>query len=97
MICRTVGEALEAAEQAEEQDLRGLYPSAVRVLARELMTLYRSVELDEDGGTETPVQYVGVYVLNWGKRAEPQVAFSSVEREDYPKTPGFRRGQMGES
>jgi hypothetical protein len=45
-------------------------------------TLYRRIEIKEGNSTE-PVQYVGVYALNWQKEwGEPEAAF--VEEEPLP-------------
>ena len=41
------------------------------------MTLYRMVELPSD----EPVQFVGVYVIRWGKELEPTVGFVEVDEE----------------
>lgn len=57
-----------AEAQAENQRLRN-----------ELSDLYVRVPLDEGGNTDTPVQFVGVYVTRWGS-ALPTDAF--VEWED---------------
>jgi hypothetical protein len=57
-----------AEAQAENQRLRN-----------ELSDLYVRVPLDEGGNTDTPVQFVGVYVTRWGS-AQPTDAF--VEWED---------------
>lgn len=50
-------------------------------VVREMLDgLYECVELDE----ETPVRYVGVYVLNWNKVSvltEPEVAFREVDAD----------------
>lgn len=54
---------------------------------KEIMaTLYRRVEV-VDGETAEPVQFVGNYVLRYGKEREPTVAF--VEwRDDTEPTDG---------
>jgi len=42
-------------------------------------TLYRRIEIKEGNSTE-PVQYVGVYTLNWQREwGEPEVAFTEEE------------------
>ena len=78
MICNTIAEALKAAEQAKTEDLMGLYPSACRVMADYINTLYRRVPL-ETGKDSIPVQFVGVYVTRWGKDDEPTDAFVEVD------------------
>lgn len=45
------------------------------------MQLFRAVELPSD----EPVQYVGVYVLRWGKLSEPTVGFIPVEEDELHK------------
>jgi hypothetical protein len=57
------------------------------------MMLYQSVELPSD----KPVQYVGVYVLKWGKVSEPTHGFVEIDedwliefaslRQQYPNEP----------
>lgn len=50
-------------------------------------TLYRRIEIKEGNSTE-PVQYVGVYALNWQKEwGEPEAAF--VEEEPLPPQEQF--------
>ena len=39
--------------------------------------LYRAIELPSD----EPVQYVGCYVLKWGRVSEPSVGFVPVDEE----------------
>ena len=81
MICNTIAEALKAAEQAKTEDLMGLYPSACRVMAEYIGKLYRRVPL-ESGKDSVPVQFVGVYVTQWGKVDEPTDAFIEADIED---------------
>lgn len=40
--------------------------------------LYKMIDLPSD----EPVQFVGVYVLRWGKVAEPSVAFREATPEE---------------
>ncbi len=39
--------------------------------------LYRAIELPSD----EPIQFAGVYVLEWGKKSEPTVGFVEAEEE----------------
>jgi uncharacterized protein YodC (DUF2158 family) len=65
-------------------------------------TLYRRIEIKEGNSTE-PVQYVGVYALNWQKEwGEPEAAF--VEEELQPQeqdveqfSKGYEQGMEHES
>lgn len=45
------------------------------------MLLYRAIELPSD----EPVQYVGCYVLKWGKIPEPTIGFVEVEEDQLTK------------
>lgn len=45
------------------------------------MQLFRMIRLP----SEEPVQYVGDYVLNWGKTTEPTVGFIPVEEDEFRK------------
>jgi len=42
------------------------------------MKLYKVVELPSD----EPVQFVGVYVLNWGQVSEPAIGFVEASTEE---------------
>jgi len=44
MICQSVEEAMKAFESAKAEGLRGLYPSAVIVLAQEVLRLRSALE-----------------------------------------------------
>jgi hypothetical protein len=74
MVCQNIKEAMEAAQHAEKEELQGLYPSACRVMADYIRTLYRRVPL-KPGQNSEPVQYAGVYVTQWGRTTEPTDAF----------------------
>ncbi len=47
------------------------------------MGRYYEIVTDRLGLDDIPVQYVGVYVLNWGKRAEPEVGFFGSSIGDF--------------
>jgi hypothetical protein len=40
--------------------------------------LYKMIDLPSD----QPVQFVGVYVMHWGKESEPTVAFREATEEE---------------
>lgn len=43
--------------------------------------LYKAVEINDEGSTE-PVNYVGVYTLNWQKEwGKPEIGFTKYENE----------------
>lgn len=53
------------------------------------MELYKAVEI-KDGNSTEPVQYVGVYALNWQKEwGEPEIAFVEAELSTPPPTKGI--------
>ena len=44
--------------------------------------IYRALDLtniSDDGESSEPVQYVGVYVLRWGREEQPEVGFIPVD------------------
>ena len=58
-----------------QAELTAAREALVRRVEKILAGLYEGVELEE--GVE--VQYVGVYILKWGKVAEPSIGFRLVE------------------
>jgi hypothetical protein len=75
----TPREAIELAESVRNRTDLSETERATVVLADEIYSLYRGAPVVEG----VPAQYLGVYILLWGKRAEPQMAFTQVQAEDY--------------
>ena len=56
-------------------EARAKWVAEAERLRGERSNLYRRVELNANGETDEPVQFVGVYVTQWGRASEPTVAF----------------------
>lgn len=67
----TLKQAMDIAAQAENEDLNGVYPAALRLMAEEIKKLYVCIEMPSD----EPVNFVGVHPLAWGKDHEPTAGF----------------------